>query len=242
MADYALLAAVVFFVSVWNTSVGPSGAVTFAAMATILPPFAVVPIHAALESAAAFFRAVLLRDYVDWPFATFFLGGALIGFLAGAPVFTSAPLTENGLRILLGAMILFVTWIRLPHFSGEHWRMGSALGGFGTSFMTLFVGATGPLVTAIIQQRHPDHRKTLGTTAVCMTLQHGGKIVFFGLIGFSFSDYADLLLCLFAAAIAGAWLGRHVLVRVPQGITRSAFKIVVTLLALHLLWSGATAT
>lgn len=238
MPDHLFLALIVLLVAVWNASVGPSGAVTFAAMATVLPPLAVVPIHAAVEAVSAVVRSVLLREYVDWLFALFFLSGALVGFLLSAPVLYSLPITDDALRIALGCTILIVTWARLPGVSERLWKFASVIGGLTTSFATVFVGATSPLVTALVQQRLPDHRETLGTSSVCMALQHGGKILIFGLIGFSFAQYAELIAILIGASIGGNWLGRYVLIRAPQALTKTLFKTIVTALALHLIWKG----
>lgn len=240
MPHEVLLATIVFFVAIWNTSVGPSGAVTFASMATILPPFAVVPIHAVVESTSAIARTAILRKYVNWQFVMFFAAGGLAGFLAGIPAFSLALISEDSLRVILGCTILVVVWAPLSLFVTHQGVSWSFFGGLVTSFLTLFIGATSPLVTAIVHQRNPDHREMLGTSAACMAFQHGGKILIFGLIGFSFSRYGPLIILLLLASVLGTWIGRRVLINVSQDITRPLFRLVVTGLAVHLVWQGMT--
>jgi uncharacterized membrane protein YfcA len=240
LAEHALLALIVFLVAIWNASVGPSGAITFASMAIILPPFTVIPIHAAVEGVAAFLRTVLLRKYVDWFFVRYFTAGAFLGFLTGAPLFYSLSLTEGVLRVVLGISILLITWARFPRFSENSWKRLTLLGGFSTSFLTIFIGATSSLVAALVQQNRSDHRQTLGTSSICMAIQHGGKIPVFGLLGFSFVQYGELLAHLILASFIGSWIGRYLLISVPQKITRSLFKLVLTVIAFYLIWLGFT--
>ena len=206
--------------------------------AFLLPPSAVVPVHAVVESFSALSRVVLLREYVDWSYAAYFAIGGLAGFLIGAPTFYRLSITDDLLRAVLGCAILLVTWIRLPYLSDKRWKQTSLFGGMLTSCVTIFVGATSPLVAALVQQRHPDHRITLATSAVCMVAQHSGKIVVFGLIGFSFVQYTDLILSLIIASLIGSWIGRYILIKLPEKLCKLALKTIVTTLALNLIWSG----
>ena len=236
-ASELIIVAVAFLISIWNTSVGPSGAITFAAMATLLPPAAVVPIHAVTETAANVTRTAILRDVVDWRFVLPFAIGGLLGFAAGVPLLGAITSSEALLQVILGTFILIVTWIPLSRLSQEKGFFAAA-GGAISSFLTLFVGATGSLVAAAIGQRHDDHRRVIGTFAGCMLYQHFLKIPIFGVLGFSFGAYAHLLLFLVAAAAIGTWIGRQLLIGVPLKIIKPIFKTVITILALNLLRQG----
>lgn len=236
-ASELILVAVAFLISIWNTSVGPSGAVTFAVMATVLPPAVVVPIHAVTEAAGNAIRTLILRDVVDWPFVFLFALGGLLGFAAGFPILSMLASSEALLQALLGIFILIVTWVPLTRLAPEKGFFATA-GGAVSSFLTLFVGATAPLVAAAIGQRHDDHRKVIGTSAGCMLYQHFMKIPIFGVLGFSFAAYGHLLLFLIAATTIGAWIGRHLLIRAPLHIIKPIFKTVITFLGLMLIWRG----
>lgn len=232
-----LLVLVCFSVAIWNTSVGPSGAVTFATMATVLPPTVVVPVHAIVETGAGLSRTLLLRQFVDWQAVVPFIAGGVIGIAVAASVLDQDVLSHQALQVLLGLNILLIAWIPLPKL-GARLRSIAALNGLGTSFLTLFVGATSPLVTALISKSYQDHRKVLGTSAACMLFQHGIKIPIFGLIGFSFFAFAKLIILLIAATTLGTWIGRQVLVKVPQRIVKPIFKILITVLGINLIRQG----
>lgn len=237
MDSFVILTAVVFVVAIWNTSVGPAGAISFVTMATLLPPPAVVPIHATVEAIAGVSRTLFLRRSVNWRFVASFCLFGLVGFSIGAPILNYSPLNNDMLRIILGSAILVTVWVPIDRLfsSLAPWM---AAGGFSTAFITLFIGATGSLVSALVQKRHPDHGKMLATSAACMVFQHGGKILIFGLLGFSFSLHAGLLASMIAASIAGTWFGRGVSIYVSERITRPIFKAIVTIMALNLLWTG----
>lgn len=236
-ASELIIVAVAFMISIWNTSVGPSGAVTFAAMATLLPPAAVVPIHAVTETAANVTRTAILRDFVDWRFTLPFALGGLLGFAAGVPLLGAITASEALLQVILGTFILIVTWMPLSCLSQEKGFV-AASGGAISSFLTLFVGATGSLVAAAIGQRHDDHRRVIGTFSGCMLYQHFLKIPIFGVLGFSFGAYAHLLIFLVAATAIGTWIGRQLLIRVPIEVIKPIFKAFITVLALNLLRQG----
>lgn len=233
-----ILVAVAFFISIWNTSVGPSGAVTFATMAALLPAPVVVPIHAVTETAANVVRTFVLREFVDWRFVMQFALGGLLGFAVGTPLIDLVSSSQHVLQIILGSFILIATWVPLAQLGPEK-GFFAAGGGAITSFLTLFVGATTPLVAATIGQRHEDHRKVIGTSAGCMLYQHMMKIPIFGILGFSFGSYAHLLLFLVAATTIGTWIGRHLLIKVPLTIIKPIFKIVITILGAKILIEGA---
>ena len=232
-----ILVAVAFFISVWNTSVGPSGAVTFASMAALLPAPVVVPIHAVTETAANIVRTFVLREFVDWRFVLPFALGGLVGFGIGMPLISIVTSSDHILQIILGSFILIATWVPLARLGPEKGYF-AAIGGGITSFLTLFVGATTPLVAAAIGQRHGDHRKVIGTSAGCMLYQHMLKIPIFGILGFSFGSYTYLLISLVAATTIGTWIGRHLLIKVPLHIIKPIFKIVITILGAKILIEG----
>jgi len=69
-------------------------------------------------------------------------------------------------------------------------------------------GAAGPLtLPLLIKALAGDKDRVVATNAFFMGFSHFAKIIVFGLIGFSFTDYGGLLVFMVAGAIAGSWLG-----------------------------------
>lgn len=72
-----------------------------------------------------------------------------------------------------------------------------------------------------------------------MTLQHAPKALVFGVAGFVFSDWLLFILAMIACGFTGTWLGLHVLKSITNRWFSLAFNLVLTLLALRLLWQAA---
>lgn len=72
-------------------------------------------------------------------------------------------------------------------------------------------------------------------------IQHGSKVVAFSFIGFAFGPYITLLVGLLAFGLLGTYVGRMVLNRLPEEIFRIGLRIILTLLALRLLYDAARA-
>ena len=232
-----ILVGVWFGVSLWNTSVGPTGGITFATMASILPPTAVIPLQAVVESASSVFRVYLLRDLVNLRFLMLFMIGGSAGFLIGLVARTYMPPSDALLQIIMGAFILLTTWVPLSklHLKGKGvpWIVGLA-----TSFASLFIGGVAALIAAAINQKSSEHGEVIATMTASLIYQHTIKVLIFGLLGFSFAAYTELMIAMFLAAIAGTWVGKRILINVPQEIIKTIFKVLVTGLGLKVLADG----
>lgn len=226
-----------FGVSLWNTSVGPTGGITFATMASILPPTAVIPIQATVEAASGIFRVILLRHLVDLRFLFLFMIGGSAGFIIGLGARTYIPPSDALLQIIMGFFILLTTWVPLSKFlvrsDGVPWIVGLA-----TSFASLFIGGVAALIAAALDQKRADHGAVIATMTASLIYQHSIKVLIFGMLGFSFAAYADLMIAMFIAAVIGTWAGKRMLVNVPQHVIKIVFKVLVTGLGIKVLASG----
>ena len=97
-----------------------------------------------------------------------------------------------------------------------------------------------PLVAPFIAAACDRRQQVVASHAMMMSIQHGLKIIVFGSLGFSFAPYAPLLVGLLAFGFAGTYVGKLVLNRLPEKIFRSGLKVILTLLALRLLYGAAT--
>lgn len=226
-----------FAVSLWNTSVGPTGGVTFATMASVLPPTAVIPIQAVVESTSSVFRAVLLRQFIDTGFLLAFVVGGAAGFVIGLIFRFYTPPSDDVLRIIMGTAIIVTTWAPLSKIRMDH-KNFPALVGMVTSFVSLFVGGVAALTAAALDHKHDDHRHVIATMTASLIFQHSVKVVIFGVLGFAFAAHAKLMVAMFLAATAGTWVGKRVLMNVPQHIIKPVFRILVTVLGGQVLIRG----
>jgi uncharacterized membrane protein YfcA len=73
-----------------------------------------------------------------------------------------------------------------------------------------------------------------------MVAQHTVKIIVFGLLGFAYAPYAGLIVAMIATGFLGTLVGRKLLHGMGDERFQKALKIVLTLLALRLIWSGVS--
>jgi uncharacterized membrane protein YfcA len=165
-----------------------------------------------------------------------FVIGALLGAAAGARVFVA--LSTVWLEFILGAFILLVTWMpKLGRFGAERGRF--AILGFGTTFLGVFVSATGTLLAPFIAASTPDRRVHVATMGALMMFSHLAKIAAFGFIGFAVGRYVPLMVAMIATGAVGNWIGEVALLRTKEQHFRLVLQLALTLLGLRLLWSAS---
>lgn len=230
-----------FFTSALTAAFGVGGGVAMLAlMGMFMPVIALIPVHGAVQLGSNTGRAWHLRAHIDRSIITPFLTGTLIGASAGA--FFVVQLPDALLRIILAIFILWVLWGRLPGLD-KIGRAGITLGSALTAFLTMFLGATGPLLAALFSQLFPHDRKIfIATNAAGMAVQHLAKIMLFGFAGFAFAQWLPLIAIMIATGYLGTIYGSGLLDRFPEHRFRFWFRLVVTLLALDMLRRGVMAS
>ena len=227
-----LLVAVSFVTSALSAAFGLGGGVAMlGALAGSVQPSVIVAVHAIVQIGSNLGRTIVQRAHVLWPVTVRFVLGSLIGIALGATAFVAIP--ERAFMALLGAFILTMAWIPKPAIPGLE-RAGVVVGGIVSSFATMFVGATGPFVNAILKAIGADRKQMVATQAMCMTIQHTLKAVAFGLIGFSFTEWLPLVVAMIASGFAGTLLGTRLLDKMSEATFALVLKGLLTLIALDL--------
>lgn len=229
-----------FFTSALTAAFGVGGGVAMLAlMGLFLPVAALIPVHGAVQLGSNTGRAWHQRAHVRRDIFAPFLAGSLVGAVCGALVVVQLP--DAILKLVLGIFVIAVTWARIPGFD-RLGRAGLAVGSAVTALATMFVGATGPLLSAFFAQIIPEDRKALvATHAAGMTVQHFLKIVVFGLAGFAFAQWLPLVAAMIASGYLGTVHGSRWLESLPEETFRRWFRIGLTLLAADMIRRGLLA-
>jgi uncharacterized protein len=133
---------------------------------------------------------------------------------------------------------LLVTWMpNLGRIGAERGRF--ALLGFATTFLGVFVSATGTLLAPFVASATPDRRVHVATMGALMAIAHIAKVAAFGFIGFAIGRYVPLMAAMIAAGAVGNWIGEVALLRTSERRFRLVLQITLTLLGLRLLWGAA---
>lgn len=207
-----------------------------AILAMVFPPALLVPLHTLVQLGTGGSRAIMMRQHILYPIVLPFTIGSALGAAAGAQIFVSLPAAI--LQGFLGVFIIIMTW------SPEFGRIGPERGrfatvGFAATFLGIFVSATGTLVAPFVAAASPDRRNYTATMAAFMSLTHVMKVIAFLLLGVAISTYTPLIVAMIACGIVGNYLGRYALHWMREDWFRSVFKVLMTLMALRLMWVGA---
>jgi uncharacterized membrane protein YfcA len=232
----ALLIFSSFFTSALTAALGLGGGVAMLAiMGTGLPVASLLPVHGIVQLGSNFGRSVIQRNFVNWSLVGWFLIGSTVGVALGGPVAVMIP--DLAAKLALALFILWSVHGRKPKADRVSRRYFIA-GGAITSVGTMIVGATGPLVAALLAARGLTKQPLIATHATCMVVQHGLKILAFGLLGFAYASWAVLLAAMIVSGVMGTWVGTRLLDNIPDGTFRLSFKIVMTLLSLQIIWNA----
>jgi uncharacterized protein len=238
VAPAVLLIIASFFTSALTAAFGLGGGVAMLAlMGLFVPVSSLIPVHGAVQLGSNSGRAWHQRANVRMDVAVPFIAGSIVGAVAGAFIVVQLP--DAFLKLVLGVFIIAVTWTKIPGLN-RLGRAGLALASAVLALTTMFVGATGPLLSSVFAQIFPNDRKALvATHGAAMTVQHGLKIVVFGLAGFAFWQWLPLIAVMVLSGFLGTVYGTRWLDRLPEATFRKWFRIVITVLALDLLRRGS---
>ena len=209
------------------------GMILIAFMPFFLPAPAIIPIHAATQLISNGSRALFAWREINWQFTLSFLVGSIIGGVLAAKLSTFINL--HYLPLLMAAFILFNVWGGGIKFNanpkGEFVTIGFVQTGLG-----MLVGATGPMGQSTLVRKGLKRDEIVTTSAVFMVITHLLKLVLFGFLGFSFSQYWQLTLGMIIATTLGSWLGTKIRHRVPETNFQAILKWLLTLLALQIIY------
>lgn len=243
ISPFAALVLVVasFFTSALTAAFGVGGGIAMLALMGIVMPVAVlIPVHGVVQLGSNTGRAVHQRAHIRWPLFGPFVIGAIVGSLIGGAVVVELP--DAFLKIVLALFVITVTWTKIPGFD-RLTHAGIVAGGAVIGLVTMFLGATGPMIAAFLNQAITDDRKAVvATHAMLMVVLHTLKIAVFGALGFAFARWVPLLAAMIATGYAGTIYGLRLLDRMPEERFRWWFKVLLTVLALDLLRRGITAS
>jgi uncharacterized membrane protein YfcA len=222
------------FIGVFTGAAG--GVVLLGLMAMVMPPLALIPVHTVVMLGSGITRTMMMWRHVMSVAVLPFVIGSAIGAAAGARVFVA--LSASWLQLILGGFILLVTWMpNLGRIGAERGRF--ALLGFATTFLGVFVSATGTLLAPFVASATPDRRVHVATMGALMAIAHIAKVAAFGFIGFAIGRYVPLMAAMIAAGAVGNWIGEVALLRTSERRFRLVLQITLTLLGLRLLWGAA---
>lgn len=233
----SLLIVLSFFTSALTAAFGIGGGVAMlGALAGTVAPNVIIAVHGVVQLGSNLGRAFIQKAYANWSAVGKFLIGAVFGVALGAWLFVSLP--ERILLGVLGVFILIMVWVPKPKIPGLA-AGGLVIGGAVSSVLTMFVGATGPFVQALLLPLGLDRKGLIATHAVLMAAQHALKVLAFGFIGVALVPWLPLVAAMVASGFLGTLMGTKLLEKMPERLFQIMLKTLLTLVALDLLRRAA---
>ncbi|MBH69030.1 MAG: hypothetical protein CMM58_11800 [Rhodospirillaceae bacterium] len=207
------------------------GVMMLMAMASMMPVASVIPVHGAVQMGSNGGRAWIMRGHLNWPIFKYFFLGSVIGAAVAGQIVISLP--KDWLRLILGIFVVWIVWA--PKLTKRDTNPVTFIPvGIVTTFASMFVGATGLLIGAFLAPDKLGRMVTVSTHATCAMLQHGLKIIVFGMLGFAFWEWLPFILAMVATGFIGTYTGKYILHRIPEKVFSLLFKGMLTLLAIRL--------
>ena len=208
------------------------GALLLAAMASLVPPAALIPVHGVVQLGSNAGRAALFLRAVHWPAVPAFAAGSVMGAVAGGLIAVELP--PAAVEIGVGGFVIWSVFATAPRWLTA-WP---ALTGLVSSFLTMFFGATGLFVAAYSRALGLARHAFVATHAALMTLQHALKVAVFGMLGFAYAEWAAVMAAMVVAGGIGTVLGKAMLDRTSDARFRLILDTLLVLISLRLIWQG----
>jgi uncharacterized membrane protein YfcA len=208
------------------------GVVLLVFLALVLPPVALIPVHGIVQLGSNAGRACIMLKEVMWRPILPFVVGAMIGAGLGGMVVVQLP--PWVVQLALGIFIIWAVFAKLPPIQQRY----ILLGGVVSSFLTMFFGATGNFIAAMVKSMNLDPVPHVATHSLMMTFQHLVKVLIFGLIGFQFGPYMILIFGMVISGFIGTVIGSRFLTKAGGRYFKPVLNTILFLAATRLIWAG----
>ena len=235
IVSFALIAASAFTSFITASAGIGGGIILIALMANVMPAHALIPVHGVVQIGSNAGRALIMLPHVDTLILLPFVVGSVVG--AGLGGMVAVQLPSGWLQIALALFILYSAWAPAMKAIG---KSAVVTTGLISSFLTMFLGATGTFVSAMVKTLKLGRMEHVATHSTCMVIQHSVKVLAFGLLGFAYGPYLGLMVAMIASGFVGTLFGKRLLMKMNDQLFHKVLSIVLTLLAVRLAYQGAT--
>lgn len=176
-----------------------------------------------IQGTANGWRAFLWRQHVEWGLVARYIVGATAAFFAMRLV---AFVPDKAVIYIAIGVLPFLTEMLPARFQPDVTRPGGPyVCGFVILVLQLIAGGAGHILDMFFQKSGFDRRVIVGTKAICQTLAHGYRILFFGSFAASFgSAFTSVPWWSYMLAIGLAFLGTSLAARVLERMTDANFR------------------
>jgi len=202
-----------------------------AILPAFISPSLIIPLHGITQLASNSSRTLFSLNDVKWGLLRPFLIGSIIGSVIVVSVLSYIPV--DYIPVAIGLYMLLNLWS--PRFSAAISKYESYyLLGFVQTGLGLVVGATGPIVLAVLTKQLKSNDQIIATSSMCMTISHFAKIpVYFTLTSSLFSN-VTLISYMVIGAVVGSFVGTKLRLAANNDKIIKIIKWMISLLAIRM--------
>ena len=210
--------------------------IMLAFVSSVLPLTLTITLLPVLALPSLFARVCMFWQHIHWKIVKAFVIGSAIGVFIGGQIFVT--LGESYISILIACLILFLTWwpqisLNIPQ-SNTFLFVGAIHSFIGTLF------GIGGLLQPTVLRTSLHRTEVTGTLAACLFTMDIFKISSYVSNGVSYSPHLTAIFAAVIAGFTGAWLGKRTSIAISQDMFRIVFKVIISLVAIKLLYKGIT--
>jgi uncharacterized membrane protein YfcA len=207
------------------------GMLLMAILPAFISPSLIIPLHGITQLASNSSRTLFSLNDVKWALLRPFLIGSIIGSVIVVSVLSTIPV--DYIPVAIGLYMLLNLWS--PRFSAAISKYESYyLLGFVQTGLGLVVGATGPIVLAVLTKQLKSKDQIIATSSMCMTISHFAKIpVYFTLTSSLFSN-VSLISYMVIGAVVGSFVGTKLRLAANNDKIIKIIKWMISLLAIRM--------
>ena len=207
------------------------GFIVLGLLSVLFPVTVLVPVLAGVLVCIDFSRAIAFRSYLHTPIFYAFSSGGIIGVFIGAMIFISLP--EKVIGTGLAALIVFSLILPADKI---RWNIKYPFFWIGTvhSFLSTMFGYGGILQTAMIRTQLKGQQIT-ACLAFCFLVLEIMKVCTYTIHGFDYWPYLGSIAATACGAIPASYIGKQLTYKVSSTLYRRGYKILICVIALHLL-------
>lgn len=236
----------IFYITLLTFFAGIIGTITGFGISTIMVP--VVLLFLPLPETLLFVGVVhwfgdlwkmyFFKKGIDWKLLIFFgVPGVLTAFL-GATLVLKLP--SQFLSQIVGAVLIAYVLFLLarPSFKIKRNAVAAGLGGAGSGFLGGLTGVGGGALRAIVLTAFNVPKSTyIFTSGLLGAVIDASRVATYFLTGIRISPLLSLgLIAFIPASLAGAWVAKGIVEKIPQGTFRGIVAIFLLLLGIKFLF------
>lgn len=230
-----LLGAASFFAALTSASLSIGGGyILFGATTLLFPLASAIALQPVFSYASLLSRSIAFRDAISWRIVLPFTLGSVGGVALGLAVYRLIP--EHALALAVGAGMLLLAWTR-PAIPASH--TGKAyfvVGGIHALAGTLL--GLGSVLQPVLLNSGIDRRALVGTFATCLLVLEAIRLAGYAGSGFSYAPFVLSAIVATVGGLAGTWVGRSLIGRIPEDLFRWVLRFLISGVALRLLAIG----